>query len=297
MGSSKADIAVSYDVSNEFFRLWLDERMNYTCAIFEDGADRMEHPEPGAPGERSLEVAQLEKLRILSGFAHVGSHSTVLDIGCGWGADLEYQSLVNKVKAAHGITLSEAQCAEIRSRKLPNVTASVCSYLDYQPPAKFDAIISICMMEHIVSPQEAREGKSIAAYRNYFRLAHEWTKPGAYFGLQTILRNFVPRDRQDIRDLGWVTYEIFPGGIVPRLEEIVAAVNPYWEIVELKTRRLDYLKTTWHWRDRLRKNEAKIRATWGDKVYQDYDRYLSTCVTGFEKHYQSLAQYSLKRID
>jgi cyclopropane-fatty-acyl-phospholipid synthase len=297
MGSSKADIAVSYDVSNEFFRLWLDERMNYTCGVFDDGIDRMIMPPPGHPGERSLEDAQLEKLRILSGFAHVDTSSTVLDIGCGWGANLEYQSLVNKVKAAHGITLSEAQCAEIRRRELPGVTAQVCSYLDYKPPVRFDAIISICMMEHIVSPQEARDGKSIPAYRNYFKLAHEWTKPGAYFGLQTILRNFVPRDRQDVRDLGWVTYEIFPGGIVPRLEEIISAVNPYWEVVELKTRRLDYLKTTWHWRDRLRKNEAKIRETWGDKVYDDYERYLSTCVTGFEKHYTSLAQYSLKRID
>jgi len=73
-----------------------------------------------------------------------------------------------------------------------------------------------------MAPQEARDGKSIAAYRNYFRLAHQWTRPGAYFGLQTILRNFVPRDRQDVKDVGWVTYEIFPGGITPRLEEIIA---------------------------------------------------------------------------
>ncbi|HXN83367.1 MAG TPA: cyclopropane-fatty-acyl-phospholipid synthase family protein [Myxococcales bacterium] len=296
MGSSKADIAVSYDVSNEFFRLWLDERMNYTSAVFDDpatpGGARGEVVDP----EMSLEQAQLNKLRILSDYAHVKPGMTVLDIGCGWGANVEYQALVNKAKA-HGITLSEAQCAEILRRAIPGVTASVCSYLDYRPELKFDAIVSICMMEHIVSPLEAREGKSVAAYRNYFRLAHEWTKPGAYFGLQTILRNFVPRDRQDVRDLGWVTYEIFPGGIVPRLEEIIAAVNPYWEVLEVKTRRLHYERTTFLWRERLRKNEAKIRATWGDKVFVDYDRYLSTCVTGFQKHYQSLAQYSLKRID
>ena len=315
MGSSKADIAVSYDVSNEFFRLWLDESMSYTCGIFDDSVKRAEMPPPGhvpeadgsaggraeaagrSIGERTLEEAQREKHRILAGFAHLDSSKALLDIGCGWGANLEYQGTVTKVKSAHGITLSEAQCAEIRRRGLPNVTAEVCSYLDFKPATRFDAIISICMMEHIVSPQEAREGKSIPAYRNYFRLAHEWTKPGAYFALQTILRNFVPRDRKDVKDVGWVTYEIFPGGITPRLEEIIAAVNPYWEVLEVKTRRLDYMKTTWHWRDRLRKNEAKIRAQWGDKVFDDYDRYLSTCVRGFEKHYQSLAQYSLKRVD
>jgi cyclopropane-fatty-acyl-phospholipid synthase len=296
VGSSKADIAVSYDVSNEFFRLWLDERMNYTCAIYDDP-----QTPGGARGEvvdtkLSLEQAQLNKLRILSDYAHVKPGSRVLDIGCGWGANVEYQALVNKAQA-HGITLSEAQCAEINRRGIPGVKAQVCSYLDYQPQEKFDAVISICMMEHIVSPEEAREGKSIAAYRNYFRLAHQWTRPGAYFGLQTILRNFVPRDRQDIKDLGWTTYTIFPGGIVPRLEEIIAAVNPYWEVLEVKTRRLHYRETTAEWLRRLQHNEVKIRATWGDQVFEDYVRYLKTCVTGFEKHYQSLAQYSLKRID
>jgi cyclopropane-fatty-acyl-phospholipid synthase len=285
MGSSKADIAVSYDVSNEFFRLWLDESMSYTCGLFEGDETR------------TLEQAQRRKHEVLAGFAHLTHESSLLDIGCGWGANLEHQSRVTGVRKAHGITLSEAQCAEINRRGIPGVSAEVCSYLDYRPAEKFDAVISICMMEHIVSPQEARDGKSIPAYRNYFRLAHEWTKPGAWFGLQTILRNFVPRDRQDVKDVGWVTYEIFPGGITPRLEEIIAAVNPWWEVIEVKTRRLDYRQTTWHWRDRLRRNEAKIRASFGDKVYEDYDRYLSTCVRGFEKHYQSLAQYSLKRID
>src|SRR5260370_40750597 len=117
------------------------------------------------------------------------------------------------------------------------------------------------MRETIVAREEAREGKSIPAYRNYFRLVHEWTRPGTFFGLQTILRNFVPRDRQDVRDVGWVTYEIFPGGITPRLEEIITAVNPYWEVLDLKTRRWDYRMTTWHCRERLRQHEKKIEAT------------------------------------
>ena len=90
MGSTKADIAVSYDVSNEFFRLWLDERMNYTCGIFDDSDRRMDLD---VPGPISLEEAQLRKLRILSDFAQITRESTVLDIGCGWGANLEYQSM------------------------------------------------------------------------------------------------------------------------------------------------------------------------------------------------------------
>src|SRR5947209_19774529 len=117
MGSSKADIAVSYDVSNEFFRLWLDESMSYTCGIFDDSHARAEMPPPGHPGERSLEEAQREKHRILAGFAHQDSSKAILDIGCGWGANVEYQATVTRVKHTHGITLSEAQAAEIRRRE------------------------------------------------------------------------------------------------------------------------------------------------------------------------------------
>jgi cyclopropane-fatty-acyl-phospholipid synthase len=281
--SNQAEVEVSYDVDNEFFRLWLDERMNYTCALFE--------------GTDDLEQAQVNKLAWLHDAAHVRPDSSVLDIGCGWGANMEYLAQKRGVRDVHGITLSTAQHAEIMRRGLPNVTAQVVSYLDYKPPVKFDSIISICMMEHIVTPQQARDGKSIEMYRNYFRLAHQWSKPGAWFGLQTILRNRVPRIAADVRDIGWVTYEIFPGGITPRLEEIIAAVNPYWEVMEVKTRRLHYKRTCEIWLERMRKNEAYIKQRWGSKLFADYDRYLSTCVRGFEMHYQSLAQYSLQRID
>jgi cyclopropane-fatty-acyl-phospholipid synthase len=281
--STQREVEVSYDVDNEFFRLWLDERMNYTCGLFE--------------GTDSLEQAQLNKLAWLHDAAHVRPDSSVLDIGCGWGANIEYLAGQRGVRDVHGITLSSAQLAEIQRRAMPNVTANCVSYLDYKPTVKFDSIISICMMEHIVTPAEARAGKAIEMYRNYFRLAHSWTKPGAWFGLQTILRNRVPRIAADIRDIGWVTYEIFPGGITPRLEEIITAVNPYWEVLEVKTRRLDYKRTCEHWLARMRQHEALIKERWGAKLFADYDRYLSTCVRGFEMHYQSLAQYSLQRID
>lgn len=281
--SNQREVEVSYDVDNEFFRLWLDERMNYTCGLFAE--------------TESLEQAQLNKLAWLHDAAHVRPSSSVLDIGCGWGANIEYLAQDRGVRDVHGITLSSAQHAEIKRRAIPGVTASCVSYLDYQPPVKFDSIISICMMEHIVTPAEARAGKAIDMYRNYFRLAHSWTKPGAWFGLQTILRNRVPRIAADVRDIGWVTYEIFPGGITPRLEEIISAVNPYWEVIEVKTRRLDYKRTCEHWLSRLRKHEALIKERWGAKLFTDYERYLSTCVRGFEMHYQSLAQYSLQRID
>src|SRR5699024_7237216 len=115
---------------------------------------------------------------------------------------------------------------EIGRRNIPNVEAKILDYRDYEPDELFDSVISICMMEHIARPEDVREGRHIDMYRDYFRRAWEWTRPGASFGLQTILRNRVPRNRQDLKDIGWLTYHIFPGGLSLRLEDIARAVNP-----------------------------------------------------------------------
>lgn len=284
MGSSKAEVEVSYDVSNEFFRLWLDERMNYTSAVFESPT-------------QSLEAAQLNKLRILSEFAKVTPDKRALDIGCGWGACLEYLATSKNVKDAVGVTLSSAMAEEVNARKIPGVRCIAGDFRTHQFDGKFDSIISICMMDHLCSPQEAREGKAIDIYRQFFKKCWEISNPGAWFGLQTILRNKTPRRKQHLEDIYFVTHEIFPGGLNPRLEEIITAVNPYWEVMQVNSRREDYQRTTAEWQRRLRLNEKTIRAKWGNKVYEDYDRYLGTCVMAFDNHYSSLAQYELRRVD
>jgi cyclopropane-fatty-acyl-phospholipid synthase len=111
------------------------------------------------------------------------------------------------------------------------------------------------------------------------------------------LRNRVPRARKDLEDLQFTADVIFPGGLNPRLEELVAAVNPHWEIEELRTQRVSYGKTTAEWLHRMKKHEPAIRAKWGNKVYDDYDRYLSTCVRAFDNHWSSDVQMKLRRID
>ncbi len=284
MGSNKAEVEVSYDISNEFFRLWLDERMNYTSAVYESW-------------DQSLEAAQLNKLRILSDWAKVTPEKRVLDIGCGWGACLEYVATTRKAKEAVGITLSSAMAEEVNARKIPGVKCVADDFRTWKPNEKFDAVISICMMDHLCSPQEAREGKAIEIYRNYFKKVWELTNPGAQFGLQVILRNRTPRRGKDLEDIFWVTHNIFPGGLNPRMEEIIQAVNPYFEVMQVASRREHYGKTTGEWLRRLRLNEKTIVEKWGEKLFKDYDRYLSTCVMAFDKHYSSLAQYELRRID
>ena len=283
MTSTQKEIEVSYDVSNEFFNLWLDENMHYTSASY-------------LTGDETLEQAQAQKCRILADFAEVKADSLVLDIGCGWGSNLEFLVRELGVKRAHGITLSTKQCEWIDAKSLPGVEAKVMDYANYQPEESYDALISIEMIDHLCSPEQSHKGMAIELYRKYFTKCASWVKPGSHFGFQAILRNRVPRTRKDLEDLAFTADVIFPGGLNPRLEELVAAVNPSWEILELRTQRTSYGRTTGEWLRRLRANEAKIRSTWGEQLFVDYDRYLSTCVRAFDAHWSSDVQMKLRRI-
>jgi cyclopropane-fatty-acyl-phospholipid synthase len=282
MTSTQAQIEVSYDVSNEFFKLWLDKDMHYTSASY-------------LTGDETLEEAQLNKCKILFDYADMDTDKLVLDIGCGWGSNLNYLHSQG-VKRAHGITLSTEQQKWTADRRLPGIEAIVCDYAKYSPDEKYDALQSIEMIDHLCSPEQSRKGMAIEIYRAYFAKLASWVKPGAYFGFQAILRNRVPRARRDLEDLAFTADVIFPGGLNPRLEELVSAVNPYWEIVDMRTQRESYLNTTAEWLRRLQLNEAVIRERWGDQVYVDYDRYLDTCVRAFTNHWSSDVQMKLRRI-
>jgi cyclopropane-fatty-acyl-phospholipid synthase len=292
MTSTQRDIEVSYDVSNEFFRLWLDDRMHYTSASYRIGAaDSGANPSD----QQTLEAAQIEKCRILYDYAEMNPDKLILDIGCGWGANLEYLAS-RGVKRAHGITLSTEQHREIAARKLAGVWTKVVDYREFEPTEKYDALVSIEMVDHVVSPAQSREGKAIDLYRSYFQKCHGWVKPGSLFAFQAILRNRVPRTRKDLEDLAFTADVIFPGGLNPRLEELIAAVNPYWEVLQLRTQRESYGRTTGEWLRRLRAHADPIRQQWGEEVFKDYERYLSTCVRAFEKHWSSDVQMQLRQI-
>jgi cyclopropane-fatty-acyl-phospholipid synthase len=283
MTSTQRDIEVSYDVSNEFFRLWLDENMHYTSASY-------------LTGDETLEQAQIQKCKILYDYAEMTPDKLVLDIGCGWGANLQYHVLDQGTKQAHGITLSPEQAKEIDRRELPGVTVHVVDYKDFDPTTKYDALQSIEMIDHLCSPAQAREGKAVDLYRAYFEKVSQWVNPGACFGFQAILRNVIPRRRKDLEDLQFTADVIFPGGLNPRLEELIMAAQPAWEVLEVRTQRASYGKTTGEWLRRMRAHEAHIRETWGDQLFEDYDRYLDTCVRAFANHWSSDVQMKLRKV-
>lgn len=282
MTSTQAEIDVSYSVSNAFFELWLDKNMHYTSGAYDREG-------------MTLEEAQERKARILYDFAELDETKTVLDIGCGWGSAVECISRFG-IKEAHGITLSTEQYEYCLNREIPNAKFWLQDYALYEPEQKYDGLVSIEMIDHLCSPAQARQGLAVELYRKYFNKLAEWVEPGATFGFQAILRNRVPRTRKDLEDLAFTADVIFPGGLNPRIEELVVAINPKWEIEELIMRRKDYRHTTNEWWTRLKANEATIREQWGDQVFEDYDRYLGTCVKAFDAHWSGDVQMKLRRI-
>jgi cyclopropane-fatty-acyl-phospholipid synthase len=290
MTSTREEIAVGYDIANDFFRQWLDERMHYSCAVFDER-------------HATLELAQSNKSSILADFAEITPETLVLDIGCGWGANLEYLVHDRKVRRAHGITLSHAQEDEIAARALPGVRVWNADYRHFVPTEQYGALISIEMVDHLVSPEQQRAGGAVAIYRQYFDRVAQWVRPGACFGFQAILRDRVPRGRKDLEDLQFTADVIFPGGLNPRLEDLVAACGQSWEIVQLVTRREDYGRTVAEWLRRFHASRTTIMDRgWGrqlmndgNTVWHNYERYLSTCVRAFENHWSSDVQMKLRR--
>lgn len=283
MTSTKSEIDLSYSVSNEFFELWLDDNMHYTSASY-------------LTGNETHEEAQWNKCRILYEYAEMTPEKRVLDIGCGWGSNLQYQAM-RGTKVSHGITLSTAQAEYANAKNHPGVTVILKDFWEYEPAEKYDALQSIEMVDHVVAPEQANKGQAVELYRNYFKRCWELSKPGAYFGFQSILRDRVPRNREDLADLKFTADIIFPGGLNARLEELIMAIRPYWECVEMRTQRESYGRTTGEWLKKLRANEGVIREKWGNQVFDDYDRYLRTCVKAFANHWSSDVQMKLRRCD
>jgi cyclopropane-fatty-acyl-phospholipid synthase len=195
-GSNKEAIQHHYDISNDFYRLFLDERMVYSCGYFTDFAN-------------SIDQAQADKLEHSCRKLRLKPGERLLDIGCGWGAMLIH-AVKNHGVIGHGVSLSEAQTAlareRIRAEGLENrITIEVKSYLELE--GSFDKISSIGMFEHI----------GLANHDAYFTAVHRLLKPGGIYLHHAITRR-QRRDRRQTLHRGpeyraLVKY-IFPGGEV-----------------------------------------------------------------------------------
>jgi cyclopropane-fatty-acyl-phospholipid synthase len=281
LGASPAAIRQHYDVGNEFWRIWLDPTMSYSCAMWEDPDD-------------DLERAQRRKLDFHVDQARAAGAARVLDVGCGWGAMLMHLVGSYGVKHAVGLTLSDAQAEYLRGMAPNNVEVWVRNWSDYEPTAPFDAIISVGAFEHF-----ARQGLSseeqIEAYRRFFRSCRNWLKPGGRLSLQTIAYGDIPRDRP-LRDR-FIVDQVFPESELPRLADIARAAEMELEIEKVRNDRGDYVKTLRAWFDRLRAQRADAVAVSSEEVVARCERYLRMFAYSMELGAFTLLRLTMRRTD
>ncbi|MBF6358019.1 class I SAM-dependent methyltransferase [Nocardia higoensis] len=251
-----------YDVGNDFYRLWLDPSLTYSCAM-------------PAHADDTLEIAQDRKLRYHLDAVRADRARDVLDIGCGWGGLLRRTSGLG-VPRSVGLTLSEEQAAHVRGLDLPGVSVEVRDWLHYETDSRFDGIVSIGAFEHFATPEDSSADK-IAVYRRFFGRCRDWLHDDGTLSVQTIAYgNMSPQHAS-----GFIQREVFPNADLPTLAEITAAADGLFEVRTVRNDRLDYAWTCEQWARRLRARRDEAVALVGPEVTERYERYLKLSALGF----------------
>lgn len=283
-GASLEAIQDHYDLSNDFYRLWLDSNMVYSGAIWQPGDD--------------LETAQRRKVDFHIEQARAAGCSRVLDIGCGWGAVLRRMVDHHGVRSAVGLTLSDAQANWVRTFANPQLEVRVESWTDHVPTAPYDAIISIGAFEHFARLEHS-EAEKEAAYRAFFTRCQGWLQPGGYLSLQTFAYgNIRPRSEAvGMAATQFLAKEIFRETDPPRLANIAEATEGSFEIVALHNDRKGYAQTCRVWMENLKANRSAAAAIIGEEAVKRYERYLQYSFIGFETGNLALFRITLRRLD
>ena len=217
---SKKDIAHHYDIGNDFYSLWLDKTMSYSCGYFKNEND-------------SLYDAQMNKIHHLLKKLNLKEGQSLLDIGCGWGSLLIEAAKNYKVKGL-GITLSEEQYKKFKSRiEEENLQDYLdVKLMDYRELEKsglsFDRVVSVGMLEHVGRPN----------YDLFMRNVSKVLKKEGIFVLHYI--SGLVESEGD----AWMRKYIFPGGVIPSLREIVSLSADYkFYTTDIESLRTHYMKT------------------------------------------------------
>lgn len=270
--SEKENIARHYDLGNDFFRLWLDESLTYSCAYFRNASDTLDEAQ-----KQKIEHS-LKKLRL-------EPNETLLDIGCGWGA-LVMSAAEHYGVQATGITLSEEQFVgantAIVMRGLEN-KASV-GLLNYRTLAKegkqFDKIVSVGMIEHV--------GKENLA--GFIRDVETLLKPGGLALLHMITSvKEAPVNR-------WVEKYIFPGGYIPTLPEIITHISArnfrIWDVENLAPH---YRLTLDHWSERFERVVPMVLEKFDERFVRMWRLYLRVSSAAFRESEVEVHQILVSR--
>jgi cyclopropane-fatty-acyl-phospholipid synthase len=264
---SRRYIRFHYDRSNDFYRLFLDPRMVYSCGYF-----RERHA--------SLEQAQLAKLEHICRKLDLQQGERFLDIGCGWGALVEHAARAYGA-AATGCTISRAQYEYASARGDGRLWIREQDYRDVT--GRFDKIASVGMFEHV----------GLRRAPGYFRKIAQLLKPGGLFLNHAIAR---PEGVSDDDASLFVRRRIFPGGQLIHLHETIrAAEDAGFEVVDVENLRPHYARTCDLWQQRLAaQREAALRLV-DEPTFRAWRLWLAASSLSFEEGFSSIYQVLLSR--
>lgn len=277
VGSSAKDIQHHYDVSNDFYKLFLDPLMNYSCGHFE---------KPDA----TLAEAQEAKLDIICRKLMLKPGETFLDVGCGWGALVRWAAKHYGVNA-YGITLSKAQLELCRQKIAEEglrdlVSVELMDYRDLPATGLFDKIASVGMIEHV----------GVKNYPTYFSTLLNCLKPGGLF----LCHGITTADESNSGTFNgkFVQRYIFPGGELANLPELIeCARTAGWEVADVDAWRPHYVKTLQHWSANLQSRMDEAIALGGERVTKLWLLYMTASARGFRENWLRIYQTLLRRAD
>ena len=267
--ASRDNIHRHYDLGNEFYRLWLDERMVYTCAYF---------PTP----QVSLEAAQVAKMELVCRKVGLRPGQRVVEAGCGWGA------LALHMARQHGVTvrafnISHEQIVYAREQARKEGLSDRVEFIedDYRNVSgSHDAFVSVGMLEHV----------GLAHYRDLGRVIDRCLPTHGRGFIHTIGRN------RPMPLNAWMEKHIFPGAYPPSLREMMTILEPYsFAVLDVENLRLHYAQTLRHWLARFDRAAEQVAAMFDERFVRAWRFYLSGSIAAFSTGSLQLFQVSFAR--
>lgn len=269
-------VSFHYDVSNEFYRLWLDREMLYSCAYFERA-------------DAALDEAQEAKLRHLCRKLRLQPGQRLLDIGCGWGG-LAIYAAQNYYVHVTGITLSQRQAeralARVQAAGLTErVKIVLQDYRELDPAEPFDAIVSVGMAEHVGANQLPR----------YFETAARLLKVGGVFLNHAIGDGIRPRS---FLGPSFMEEYVFPDSETPPIPAVLkSAEDAGFEVRDVENLREHYALTLRHWVRRLEATHTKALAFVDEATFRLWRLYMAGSAHGFARGHLAIYQTLLAKLD
>jgi cyclopropane-fatty-acyl-phospholipid synthase len=271
LAGARRNIHYHYDIGNDFYKLWLDDEMLYTCAYF---------PEPGC----SLEDAQIAKMDLVCRKLCLKPGQLVVEAGCGWGALARHMVKHYGVKV-RAYNISHEQICYARKRAVAEGLEGRIEYVedDYRSiSGKFDAFVSVGMLEH-VGPDH---------YRELGKVIDDCLKEQGLGLIHTIGQN-VAKPMSP-----WFLKRVFPGSYPPTLREIMEIFEPRgFTVLDVENLRLHYSRTLEFWLERFENNTERISEMFDDYLIRTWRLYLSGSIANFNRGALQLFQVVFSRYD